>query len=189
MLQLHACRRIFGAFPFCPECRSDFSISSELEDKVLCQLLRKPVEERQEWVLNHYKKYVSWKNAVSHSLFTLSTKYITDHNHLLLLNQISFMMLHLWLLGAGNTANKTVRVCVWSTDSTISSENCCRAMPSVCYTFAKLRLANAGCSRSQWETTLSLSLKNYSRILLSQCIVHVSNCIEEIKQNSARKLE
>lgn len=161
MLQLHACRWIFGAFPFCPERRSDFSISSELEDKVLCQLFRKPVEEGQKWVLIHYKKYVSWKNAVSHSW---STKYITDHNHLLLLIQISCMMLHLWLLGAGNTANKTVRERVWSTDSTISSENCCRAMPSVCYTFAKLRLANAGCNRSQWETTLSLSLKNYSRI-------------------------
>lgn len=152
---------------------------------MLCQLFRKPAEERQTWVLIHYKKYVSWKNAVSHSLLT---KYITDHNHLLLLIQISCMMLRLWLLGAGNTANKTVRVCVWATDWTVSSEN--RAMPSVCYTLAKLRLANAGCSRSQWETTLSLSVKKYSRILLlSQCIVHVSNCIEESKQNRARKLE
>lgn len=70
----------FGAFPFCPEGLSDFNISSELEDSVLCQLFRKPVEERQKWVLIHYKKYVSWKNAVSHSF---SKKYITDHNHLL----------------------------------------------------------------------------------------------------------
>lgn len=106
LLQLHACRWIFGAFPFCPVRPSDFSISSELEDKVLCQLFKKPVEERQRWVLIHYKKYVSWKNAVSHSLLT---KYITDHNHLLLLIQISCMMSHLWLLGAGNTANKTVK--------------------------------------------------------------------------------
>lgn len=35
MLGLHACSWIFGAFPFCPERPSDFSISSELEDSVV----------------------------------------------------------------------------------------------------------------------------------------------------------
>lgn len=48
MLQRHARRRIFGAFPpFSPEGLSGFSISGELEDRVFLQLIRKPVERGQ----------------------------------------------------------------------------------------------------------------------------------------------
>lgn len=57
-------------------------------------------------MLIHYKKYVSWKNAVSHSL---SKKYITDHNHLLVNSDLVYDIASL-AVGNGNTANKTVRV-------------------------------------------------------------------------------
>lgn len=44
MLQWHACRWILELSPFSLEGLSGFSISSELEDRVFLQSIRKPVE-------------------------------------------------------------------------------------------------------------------------------------------------
>lgn len=46
MLQWHACRWIFGAFPFSPEALSGFRVSGELEDKSVLAVDQKASRER-----------------------------------------------------------------------------------------------------------------------------------------------
>lgn len=81
---------------------------------------------------------------------------------------------------------------LWFTDSTVSSDNSVAEPCPQWATRCQVRLAKRGSQRSQWETTLSLSIKNYSRNFCYHNALYMSATALKrwnSGQNRARKLE